>query len=287
MKRTVYIATISLLLYLPLSCRTFPAGVPVATVTYAGDNGETIKATYYRDRRVTLNLSDGRSYSLSQVISADGARYANADESFVFWSRGQGALMIEKSATGGRQSRVGCIVVKPDPGGYPNIFESSSLGISLRYPDGWEIDRSYVYTELGPGKEIRGVSFSIPVTFASGTNLASDTHLSIEMIPGSSAGSVDRFLPEAGIDATTVTQEGITYSRASYTDAGAGNLYDQIVYAIPGSRPLTAVRYFIHSNAIENYTPGAVKPFDKEALLAAFDAIRRTLTVDQMNMSGQ
>ncbi|HUX11998.1 MAG TPA: MliC family protein [Spirochaetia bacterium] len=287
MKRTIHIATLSVLPYLFLSCATSLAGNPVTKVTYACDNGVTIEASYYADRRVTLNLSDGRSYSLAQVISADGARYANTDESFVFWSKGQGATLIEKSAAGGQQTRIGCILVKPDPGGCPNIFADSSRGFSLRYPDGWKIDQSYVYTELGPGKEIKGVSFSIPEKLCTGTNLAPDTRLSIEMIPFPPAWGAEIFLPESDTDPTPVTQDGVTYSRASYSDAGAGNRYDEVVYAIPGSEPFTAVRYFIHSGAIENYSPGTVRQFDKAALRAVFDAMRRTLTIDQMNVPRQ
>lgn len=46
---------------------------------------------------VQLILSDGRSMTLPQVISADGARYANADQSFVFWNVGNGATIYENN----------------------------------------------------------------------------------------------------------------------------------------------------------------------------------------------
>jgi hypothetical protein len=48
-------------------------------------------ATFYADK-VELMLSDGRSLSLPQVMSASGARYANKDESFVFWNKGNYGL---------------------------------------------------------------------------------------------------------------------------------------------------------------------------------------------------
>jgi hypothetical protein len=53
------------------------------------------------------------------------------------------------------------------------------------------------------------------------------------------------------------------------------------VYAIPGTKPCTAVRYFIHYSVFENYPPGTVKAFDHAALVATFDAIRRTLRINQ------
>jgi len=37
------------------------------------------------------------------------------------------------------------------------------------------------------------------------------------------------------------------------------------------------VRYFIHSTNIGNYDPGTIKAFDQAALVARFDAIRKTL----------
>jgi len=45
--------------------------------------------------RVDLSLPDGRKLSLAQVLSASGARYANADESIVFWNKGRTAFLQE------------------------------------------------------------------------------------------------------------------------------------------------------------------------------------------------
>jgi len=56
---------------------------------------------------VSLVLSDGRRFTLPQTISADGARYANGDESFIFWSKGDGALVLEN---GVEKSYTGCVV---------------------------------------------------------------------------------------------------------------------------------------------------------------------------------
>ena len=42
----------------------------------------------------------------SQTVSASGARYANADQSFVFWNKGQTAFIEEN----GKQTYSGCVV---------------------------------------------------------------------------------------------------------------------------------------------------------------------------------
>jgi hypothetical protein len=63
-------------------------------------------------------------------------------------------------------------------------------------------------------------------------------------------------------------------------DAGAGNLYDVAIFALPGSNPCLAVRYTIHSTNIGNYDPGTVKPFDRTGLIKTFATIRRTLRLN-------
>lgn len=69
--------------------------------TYACDMGKSITATLHlpADDFANVHLSDGRSLILSHAVSADGARYTNADESFVFWTKGNGAFVIENGTT--------------------------------------------------------------------------------------------------------------------------------------------------------------------------------------------
>lgn len=45
--------------------------------------------------RVLIKINEDTSYDLEQVISASGARYANTDESFVFWNKGNTAFIEE------------------------------------------------------------------------------------------------------------------------------------------------------------------------------------------------
>ena len=66
----------------------------ISTVSYACKGDKTIKAVFYSEK-VDLTLSDGRTMSLPQTMSASGIRYANADETFVFWSKGNTAFVTE------------------------------------------------------------------------------------------------------------------------------------------------------------------------------------------------
>ena len=85
-----------------------PASQPAASVAYRCDGGKTLAADYFNgplrtapDGRpipgghVDLVLGDGRKLSLPQTLSGSGIRYANADESIVFWSKGDGAFLEE------------------------------------------------------------------------------------------------------------------------------------------------------------------------------------------------
>jgi membrane-bound inhibitor of C-type lysozyme len=69
----------------------------VATATFNCKDGKSIAAMFYADK-VELKLSDGRSLTLPQAMSASGARYANRDESVVFWNKGNTAFITEGAA---------------------------------------------------------------------------------------------------------------------------------------------------------------------------------------------
>jgi membrane-bound inhibitor of C-type lysozyme len=64
--------------------------------TFVCSSGERIEAVFDTEsNRVDLSLSDGRKLGLAQVLSASGARYANPDESIVFWNKGRTAFLQE------------------------------------------------------------------------------------------------------------------------------------------------------------------------------------------------
>jgi membrane-bound inhibitor of C-type lysozyme len=262
---------------------------PVAQANYVCNDNKTMQASFYKGETQTvapgempissgsvkLVLSDGRSFDLQQTISADGSRYANGDESFVFWSKGNGALVLENNV---EKSYIGCVVVASDPDGLPNVYHDGTIVFSIRYPADYTINKDYKYQELGPGKEISGVKFTIPSSMTAGTNLGQDSGVSVETIPSTQDCSASIFLYNNSVS-QIVDENGTEYSFASSSDAGAGNRYEEYVWAIPGTNPCIAVRYFIHYSAIENYPEGAVSEFDRASLLNQFEKIRESLIV--------
>ncbi len=151
---------------------------------------------------------------------------------------------------------------------------------SVVYPSNFSVNDQYAYDQFGPKKLIHGVSFTIPMSMATGTNLSSDTHLSVESLPRAKNCTGDIYIQD-NVKAQSVTEGGVDYSVASTSGAGAGNFYEEQVFALSASKPCIGVRYFIHSTNIGNYPEGAVTAFDKDALISAFDTIRRSLTLTQ------
>ena len=271
-----------------------PAAKPVSVISYACVGTKTMTASYYAGAEkpstdpkqaptpggsVALTLSDGRSMTLAQTLSADGLRFASPDGAFVFWSKGNIVLVLEDNQ---EKSYAGCIALAPSSAeqNFSRGYANSTAGFSLRFPEGYTVDETYQYQALGPGKAIRGVRFVIPQAAASSTNLAPDTFLSIEELPKATSCTANTFLPQKTA-AHQVTDGPWSYSVASSTTAAAGNRYDELVFALSGTNPCVAIRYFVHYASIDNYPAGTVHPFDATKLFAEFDAIRHTLVVAQ------
>lgn len=285
--------TIIIIVSVVLYFRTPSREEPLASVTYACNGGKSMLVRYYRGEakpaatadlpptltgKVELALSDGRSMTLPQTVSADGGRYANADESFVFWTKGNGALVLEDNQ---QKSFIGCILIAPQPEdtNLTLVYANGGNGFSIRMPQGYAVDESYRYEGLGPNREIAGIKLTIPESLAAGTNLGSDSYVSVEGIPQTASCTADLFLDRPGRLQTLIDND-VQYTVASSTGAAAGNRYDETVFALFGTNPCIAVRYFVHYGAIENYL-GSVQSFDESALIREFDAIRRTLVINQ------
>jgi membrane-bound inhibitor of C-type lysozyme len=80
---------------------TYCTAAAPKTALFTCADSKIITATFYPtdDKYVDLQLSDSRNLSVPRAISASGARYANADESFVFWNKGDTAFVTEGDTT--------------------------------------------------------------------------------------------------------------------------------------------------------------------------------------------
>lgn len=237
---------------------------------------------------VDVTLSDGRGMHLAQTISGSGVRYANKDESFIFWTKGTSVIILEDNEEKlflDCQERVSAL---PGSASSTKIFFYDSKDFSLMLPrfttppqitrtDSYTVDESHSYG-LIPGETIAGVKFTIPQAMSQGTNLSKDSYISVEHITNAKKCTGDMFLEGEHLVAKVV-EKGLTYSVASTTGAAAGNRYEEIVYATGGKTMCLAVRYFIHYGVFENYPAGTVKEFNKKALIDTFNTIRTSITV--------
>jgi hypothetical protein len=170
----------------------------------------------------------------------------------------------------------------PHPASQPptgwRSFGDAGLGFSIAYPSKWRVDSAHVYPNPVGNERLAGVAFLIPEDLAAGTNLSRDSYLSVESAPDASSCSASAFLDSPSTQRDE-TESGLHWSVGSMGDAGAGNFYDETVYALVGSKPCLAIRYFIHSTNIGNYTPGTVKQFDRAGLVQQFERIRSTFAL--------
>ncbi len=157
-----------------------------------------------------------------------------------------------------------------------NIYSSTQFSFDVMVPSGFTTNESYVNQELGPDRNILGVSFIIPASTAAGTNLSSDSHVAVEEVNNPTACVPADFINTTKTG-TAVHLGGNSFMVASSSDAGAGNLYDETAYVTEKGSRCYAVVYYIHSGQFGNYPAGSITMFDRAALTQTFDTITSSL----------
>lgn len=168
------------------------------------------------------------------------------------------------------------IAVVTDP--LTGVYTNSVYGYTVRYPTGYTVDAKYKYQAMGPGKDILGTKFTIPASMATGTNLSRDTYISIENIKTGKTCLAETFLDNVAAT-STIVDNGVIYFVVLNSGAGAGNRYEETVYARQTAKACIGIRYFVHYSVFENYPAGSVKEFDRQALLNEFYSIRKSVVL--------
>jgi len=103
-KRIIIIVIVALVIialgYFIKTNQPTPTVPETITANFNCQDERSIQAIFHtgEDKSVDLVLSDGRVFYLPQTISASGARYANDNESLIFWNKGDTAF-IEENGT--------------------------------------------------------------------------------------------------------------------------------------------------------------------------------------------
>jgi membrane-bound inhibitor of C-type lysozyme len=83
----------------------FILGEPINKATFVCEGGEKLYVEFF-ERMAHVERAHAKSIYLPQTISASGARYANKDESLVFWNKGDSAFLQQN----GQNLYDGCVV---------------------------------------------------------------------------------------------------------------------------------------------------------------------------------
>jgi hypothetical protein len=155
-------------------------------------------------------------------------------------------------------------------------YASTTMKFSLRYPQGFTLQEPYAYTRVSPTKPINGVKFLVPAALAQGTNLAADSGVSVEELPRANACTGDIFL-KANVKAQAVAG-AVPFSVATSSEKAGSDSYEEMVFAVTGSKPCIAIRYFLHTTSATG-TASTTPAFDRSAVLTAFDSIRASFSM--------
>jgi hypothetical protein len=192
------------------------------------------------------------------------------------------AIALTACDQNGRASQQAKAVPKPaaqPPNGW-RTYGDTRLGFSIAYPEGWSVDKGHAYPNQVHDERLAGVAFIVPQSLSAKTNLSSDSYIAVESAEGASTCDATAFLDQPETQRNEI-QGTLHWAVGEMGDAGAGNFYDETVYALVGSKPCLAIRYFIHSTNVANYPEGTVREFDRAALTAMFDRIRSTFSLAQ------
>ncbi len=248
------------------------------TMNYSCDAGKTIAATY-ANNSAALKLSDGRTLTLPQTISADGVQYGQGNVLFV--TKGDQAFLQENSAITFNNCLTGITTAPTDSTKtftdqgktftftYPAAFTLAGGGIG--YTENWKVSTD---TTLG----LILAKLTVPQSYQPKTNFGDAT---FTVGTSSDSKAVKSCLVDNsgnGVTKSTATVNGIKYTIFVSTDAGAGNRYETTSYRTVQHGQCYAIEYTIHYAVLENFDPSSgVTGFDQKKVHDALDGIVQSL----------
>ncbi len=224
----------------------------------------------FSNQMASLLLPDGTILRLPQTISGSGFRYENGTN--VFTGKGSSATLTQNglvtygNCIAGTNTSVGA---SGDTNAGMKTFTDSSTTFNFMYPALYTVTGSDAgYTnDWSSGSAQLGLVLArvmIPQSLEPKTNFG-DAKFTV----GTSAdpAAVKGCLTQANGSMTTkpvnVTIHGVAFTKLTFGDAGAGNLYNTTSYRTVRNTQCYAVEYTIHSSQFANYPAGTITKFDQ------------------------
>jgi hypothetical protein len=167
-------------------------------------------------------------------------------------------------------------------------YQNNQLGFEMSYPDSFEISM-LKQDDFEPSLDGTGgiVKFTLAETgFTATTNLREvAVAVGVQAEDGASGCAASEASFASNDELTKLTALGLTetknlhgmiFTREVIADAGAGNLYNQIIYKASKNNQCFELVIFIHSLNIGNFTPGAVREFNFNSVIRAAAAVLET-----------
>ncbi len=242
------------------------------TTTYYCREG-IVKVTYL-DRKVRILLPDGRKFMLPQAVAASGTRYS--DGKIEFWSKGANAFVLENGKIICSDGVAGTVrpidrktALFTDDGKnfsfqYPNQFRISGKGIG--FSRDWRVGA----TDLGMVLAM----VTIPKSYLPQTNFSGATFtIGQSSIPEAVKRCFEK--PQGyGARMEQVAIQGVPFTKFTFSEAGAGNVYETVSYRTKRGEACYGVEYTIHSTNMGMYPP--------EQKLQEFDKARISSILEKM-----
>jgi membrane-bound inhibitor of C-type lysozyme len=238
------------------------------TTTYTCDRGNTITANF-SEANVVLTLSDGRSLTLPQVVSADGTQYKSGTTLFV--NKGDEAFLQEN----GSNNYDNCLAgLNNTVMNGRKTFINQGNNYMFSYPQNFILSGGGIgYTQnwkMG-GDSTMGLllaKVSIPKEFQPKTNFGDATFTvgtsSDPQALSTCLGTSKSWILISNVPFTTVTTSG----------AGAGNRYDTTSYRAIRNNQCYAIEYTIHYVALANFPSNrGITGYDQKKVQAALETI--------------
>ncbi|MDQ3014364.1 MAG: hypothetical protein M3Q73_00685 [bacterium] len=159
--------------------------------------------------------------------------------------------------------------------------KNTALGYELSYPEGAMTYKPGTVAETGmlnPNKKIKKDRFVVSSDYIKGTNLASDSGVTIEVYDSTQLCQAE-YVPENFAASPVQTINGKTFSTASSQSGAAGNFYQHTLFKTVHEGKCYVAIAVTHTTNVGAYPAGEVIEYNKAELMELYTKLISTFKV--------